>query len=93
MIKCDDVTKENMKEHNQNCPQVPHHPYIILIIAGSGSGKTNSLFNLINEKQDIDKISLYTKDPYLTKYQFLINKKESTDILVTLKFLLNTRMI
>ena len=82
-----------MKEHNRNWPQVPHHPYIILIIAGSGSGKSNSLFNLINEKQDIDKISLYTKDQYLTKYQFLINKKESTDILVTLKFLLNTRMI
>ena len=93
MIKCDFVTKENMKEHNRNWPQVPHHPYIILIIADSGSGKTNSLFNLINEKQDIDKISLCTKDPHLTKYQFLINKKESTDILVTLKFLLNTRMI
>ena len=93
MIKCDDVTQENIKEHNRHWPHVPHHPYIILIIAGSGSEKTNSLFNLINEKQDIDKISLYTKDPYLTKYQFLINKKESTDILVTVKFLLSTQMI
>ena len=93
MIKCDDVTKENIKEHNRNWSQVPHHPCIILITAGFGSRKKNSLFNLINEKQDIDKISLYTKDPYLTKYQFLINKRESTDILVTLKFLLNTGMI
>ena len=36
--------------------------------------------NLINEKPDIDKIHLYSKDPYETKYQFLINKRESTGL-------------
>ena len=45
MIKFDDVKKENIKEHNPNWPQIPDHPYRILIIGGSGSGKTNLLFN------------------------------------------------
>ena len=34
--------------------------------------------NLINNQPDIDEIYLYAKDPYEAKYQFLINKKEST---------------
>ena len=42
MVKFDDVTKENIKEHNLNWPQNPNHPYRILIIGGSRSGKTNS---------------------------------------------------
>ena len=29
---------------------------------------------------DIDKIYLYAKDPYEAKYQFLINKRESTEL-------------
>ena len=47
MINFDDVTKENTKEHNPNWPHIPDHPYRILMIGGSGSGKINSLFNLI----------------------------------------------
>ena len=39
--------------------------------------KTNSLFNLINQQPDIDKIYSYDKDPYEAKFQFLINKRES----------------
>ena len=49
MINFDDVVKENIKEHNPNWQQIPDHPYRILIMEGSGSGKTNSLFNLINQ--------------------------------------------
>ena len=71
-----DVTKENIKEHNPNWPQIPDHPYRILIIGCSGSGKTNSLFSLINHQPDIDKIYLYAKGPYKAKYQFLIKKRE-----------------
>ena len=41
MINLADVTKENIKEHNPNWPQIPDHPCRILIIGGSGSGKTN----------------------------------------------------
>ena len=54
--------------------------YRKLIIGGSGSGKTNALLNLINNQPDIDKIYLYAKDPYEAKYQFLINKRESTGL-------------
>ena len=52
----------------------------ILIIGGSGFGKIDSLFNLINEEPYIDKIYVYVKDPHEAKYQFLINKRESTDL-------------
>ena len=80
MINFDDVTKENIKEHNPNWPQIPNHPYRVLIIGGSGSEKTKSLFNLINQQPDIDKVYLYAKDPYETKYQCLINKRRSTSL-------------
>ena len=40
----------------------------ILIIGGFASGKTNALLNLINNHPDIDKMYLYAKDPYETKY-------------------------
>ena len=36
------------------------------------------MFNLIIQQPDIDKIYLYAKDPYEAKYQFLINKRETT---------------
>ena len=29
--------KENLKEDNPNCPQIPNHPYQLLIIGGSRS--------------------------------------------------------
>ena len=41
------VTKENMKEHNPNWSEISDHPYRILIAGGSGSAKTNALLNLI----------------------------------------------
>ena len=40
-------------------PQIPGHPYRILITGGSGSVKTNSLFSLISLQPDIDKIYSY----------------------------------
>ena len=59
-------------------PKIPDHPYQILIIGGSGSGKTNTLLNVISNEPDIDTIYLYSKYPYQAKYQLLIKKKEST---------------
>ena len=46
----------------------------------SGTGKTNSLLNLINNQPDIDKINVQAKDQYEVKYQFLINKRKSTGL-------------
>ena len=75
------VKKEDIiKKHNPNWPKIPDHPYRVLIIWGYGSGKTNALLNLINHEPDIDKIYLYAKDPYEAKYQFIINKWESTGL-------------
>ena len=51
----------------------------MLIIGGSGSGKTNALLNLIKEQDSdnlIDKIYLYAKDLNEPKYQFLVKKRE-----------------
>ena len=73
MINFDDVVKENIKKDNSNCPEIPDHPYKILIIWGPWSGKTNSLFNLLNQEPDFEKIYLHAKDRYEGKYQFLIN--------------------
>ena len=80
MNNFDDYTNENIIEHNSKWPYVPDHPYRILIIGGSGSGKTNALLNLINNQLDIDKIYLYAKDPYEKKYQYLINKREKVGL-------------
>ena len=80
MINFDDYANENKTERNLKWRYIPDYPYGILIIGGSGSGKTNELLNLINNQPDIDKIHLYAKDPYETKYQFLINKRESTGL-------------
>ena len=80
MINFGDYTNENKTMHNQNWPYIPDHPYRILIIGGSGSGKTNLLLNLIENQPDIDKIYLYAKDLYEAKYQYLINKREDVGI-------------
>ena len=76
MISFDDYISENRTEHNKNWPHAPDKPYRILIIRGSGSGKTNLLLNLTENQPDIDKIYLYAKDPYEAKYQYLINIRE-----------------
>ena len=85
-IKCNNITKQeknvwiwlyykrSTKEHNPNWPEIPNHPFRILIVGDSGSGKTNALLNLINHEPDIDKLYLCANDLYETKYQLLINK-------------------
>ena len=54
-----------------------------MIIGGSGSGKTNTLLNLIKEQDErdvIDKIYLYARDLNEPKYQVLIKKHENAGI-------------
>ena len=80
MINLDSITNENNKKHNEKWPYIPDHPYRIIIIGGSGSGKTNALINLINEQNDIDKIYLHAKDLSEPKYEYLIKKREDVRI-------------
>ena len=80
MINLDSITNKNNKEHNEKWPYIPDHPHRILIIGGSGSRKTNTLINLINEQDDIDKIYLHTEDLSEPKYECLIKKHENAGI-------------
>ena len=80
MFNLDDITNENNKQHNEKWPFIPDYPYRILIIGGSGSGKTNALLNLIKEQDDIDKNYLYAKDLSELKYEFLIKKRKDVGI-------------
>ena len=80
MINFDEYTSENKTDNNPKWSYIPDHPYCVIIIGGSGLGKTNALFNLINNQPDIDKIYLYAKDPYDAKYQYLINKCEKVGL-------------
>ena len=75
MINFDNYTNENKTKHNKNWRYIPDHPYRILIIGGSESGKSNLLLNLIENQPDIYKTYLYAKDPYESKYQYLIKVK------------------
>ena len=76
MINFDDYTNENKAKHNFKWSYIPDHTHRILIIVGSGSGKTNALLNLIGNQPNIDKIYLYAKDLYEAIYQYLSKKRK-----------------
>ena len=80
MINLDSIVNDKNEKHNENWPYIPNHPYIILRIGGSGSGKTNALLNFINEQRDIEKIYLYAKDLSEPKYEHLIKNRENAGI-------------
>ena len=80
MTNLDSITNENKKKRNEKWPFIPNHLYRIIIIGGSGSGKTNVLISLINEQNDIDKIYLYARDLRERKYDYLIKEGEDAGI-------------
>ena len=82
MINFENYTNETKTktEHKSNWPYILGNPYRILIVGGSGLGKTNALLNLINNQPDTDKIYLYAKDPFEAKYKYLINKREKVGL-------------
>ena len=77
MINFDDVTVKSIKERSANWPRILGHLYMILTIKGFGSGKTNTLLNLISCQPHTDKVYLYGKDPCKANYPLVINKHES----------------
>ena len=80
MINLDNIVNDNNEEHNEKWPYIPDYPYRILITGGSGSGKKNTLLNLIKEQRDIDKTYLYVKDLSEPKYEYLIKNREDAGI-------------
>ena len=80
MFNLDSIKNENNKEHNKKSPFILDQLYRMLIIGGSGSGKTYALLNLISQQDNIDKIYLYAKDLSEPKYEFLIKKCEDAGI-------------
>ena len=80
MINLNSITNENNKKHDEKWPYIPDHPYRTLIIGNSGSEKTNTLLNLINEQNHINKICLHARDLNQTKYKILIKKRKDAGI-------------
>ena len=76
MINFDEVSRENGQEYNPHWSQIPNHPYRILIIGDSRSGKTNALLSLIYHQPDIDNTFLNVKNPDKSRYQYLVKKQK-----------------
>ena len=49
------ITKEDLKNHYPNWPEISDHPYRKLVVGDSGYRKTNALLVLVNYELDIDK--------------------------------------
>ena len=57
------------------------HPYRIVIIGGSESGKTHAILNLIkNQRIVTDKIYFNVKDIFKAEHELLINRREKEGI-------------
>ena len=80
MIDLDGIANENKKEHNEKSSYIPDHPHRILIIGVSGSGKTNTLLNLIKGQDNIEKMYLYAKDLSESKYEHKNKKHKDVGI-------------
>ena len=74
------VESKVITQNNPDWPQIPNHSYTIPIVGGSGSGKMNALLSLIHHRPDIDKIFLCVKDPYESKYHYLIKNCEEVGL-------------
>ena len=70
MINFDDCANENKTEHNKNWSYIPDKPYRIVIVGGSGSGKTNVLLNLIEKQPDTYNVTTLNRETsiYLTNF-------------------------
>ena len=66
-------------EHNSKWLYSPDDPYIMIIMGGWGSGKTNALLNLINNQSDIDKIIFMQKIRMKLNINFYSTKEKAQD--------------
>ena len=91
---CNYLTDDNDENNKAKCTRkcakkrrttIPQKQFDIIIIQsiniwGLWIWMTNSSFNLTDHQQDIDKISLYSKNPYQAKYQLFINKGKGVGV-------------
>ena len=67
--------------YNPNWSYIPDHPYRILIIGASGSGKTNVLLNLItNQWPDIEKFVYMSKIHPNQSINYLLTEKKKQEL-------------
>ena len=92
MINFDDYVNENKTEHNLKWPYYSRSSIQNINNRRLTLRKNKCIIKLINNQTDINKTYLYAKDPYEAKYEFLINKRKNTSILMILKLLLNTQI-
>ena len=62
-------------KNNEKWPYIPDHLY-----RNTKNTKTNTLLNLINDQNDIDKIYLYARGLNEPKYEILIKKRKDVEI-------------
>ena len=53
MFNLDDITNKNYEKHNKKWPCISYNKCRLLIIEGSGSGKTNAFLSLTKKQDDI----------------------------------------
>ena len=80
MINFDDCVNGSKTKHNLKWPYIPNHQYRIRITGVQDLEKQMHCWIQNYNQPDIDKRYLYAKDPYKSKYQFLISKSESTGL-------------
>ena len=79
MSSLDDITNKHNEEHNLKRPYIPDHPYSMLIIRWSQSGKTNSLIILINKTYWQD-LFVFQRLKWTKISFFLIKKRKVIEI-------------
>ena len=77
MLNFDKITNESQTKDSPNLPYIPDHLYRILVTGDSGSRKASTLFIKFNTST---RFYLYAKNPYESKYQLLMKKREDVEI-------------
>ena len=80
MFNLDYITTENNENHNKKWPYIPDHPYGMLLIGSSGSGKSNALLNLIKEQDSENLIGkIYTGEGGTGRGPYRVTKHQKND--------------
>lgn len=72
----DFIPKDLTPTYIQKTKYAPQNPFLLLMVGGSGSGKTNILLNLIFDMVYWDRIYVYAKDTTESKYVLLKQQLE-----------------